>query len=121
MAIDANKYVEILIEEEEVNNIRIGQKVYLELDAIEDQELTGEVYYVSSAGTRDLNDIVQYQVLIKLLASDLSAIRTEMTVNASFVLDEKIDVLMIPLEYITSVDDATYVTLSGEVVQEVWL
>jgi hypothetical protein len=29
--------------------------------------------------------------------------------------------LMIPLEYITSVDDATYVTLSGEVVQEVWL
>jgi multidrug resistance efflux pump len=46
MAIDSNKYIEVLIEEEEVDNIFIGQEVDMTLDAAPDDSFVGEVYYV---------------------------------------------------------------------------
>lgn len=113
MAIDASKYIEVLIEEEEVNNLYVWQPVDITLDALEDTRFTGEIYYVSSAGQRDRNDIVQYQILIQYDDQD-SRIRSEMTVNADFIIERVEDILVVPVSYITKEWDQDWVTISDD-------
>ncbi len=118
MAIDANKYVEVLIEEEEVNNIYVWQEVRMTLDARDDITVLGEVYYVSSVWQRDLNDIVQYQILIKLTDTNDITLRSEMTINAEFVVEDTLATLVIPTEYLVKQDDSYFVTTGeGELIE----
>lgn len=93
-----SRYIEVQIEEEEVNTIVPWQRVELVLDAQPESTYEGIVYYVSPTWMRDLNDIVQYNVLITY--DESMKARSEMTVTANFIRDHVKNVVTIPLEYV---------------------
>ena len=124
------KYIEVFIEEEEVNNIRIWQEALVTVDAFEgieniensegaediwwwDGTYAGVVYHVSASGVRDANDIVTYQVLITL-DDRLESSRSQMTVTVEFVRDRVVETLTIPLEYIVKRDGKDMVRISEQ-------
>ncbi len=107
------RYIEVYIEEEEVGNIKSGQEVLIGLDAFPDETFSEKVYYVSSAGERDANDIVKYQVLISL-DTPVAWARSEMTINAEFVEEKLSNVIAIPLEYVTKLDGKDVVYLPSD-------
>lgn len=116
-----SRYIQVRIEEEEVNTITPGQRVELTLDANPDEIYEWRVYYVSPTWERDLNDIVQYNVLITY--DDAMNARSEMTVTANFIREHEKNVIVLPLSYILKKEgkDRVQIWESPDMLREVML
>ncbi|MEA3338941.1 MAG: HlyD family efflux transporter periplasmic adaptor subunit, partial [Chloroflexota bacterium] len=82
------------VDEMDVGRLAPGQSVQVTLDALPDVAVTGSVERVAPAATLQ-EGVVYYDVVIELDPID-APIRADMTANATIVVEELSDVLLIP-------------------------
>ncbi len=102
--------VVVKVSEDEIVETHVGQKVYVELEAIPGSRLDGQVEKVNRVPTMDNNGIVSYEVSIRLVKEDPS-ILDGMTAVANFVIAEATDVLVIPNAAVDKVESIQVVHL----------
>jgi HlyD family secretion protein len=92
---DASQYhVDVLVDETEVSQVKVGQKVTLTFDALPDAKVTGKVSRINPAGTVS-NGVVNYTVRVNLDPTE-AALRTDMTATASVIIDTHANALAVP-------------------------
>ncbi|MFH0776469.1 MAG: efflux RND transporter periplasmic adaptor subunit [Patescibacteria group bacterium] len=111
-------FIEVNVEEVEVNQISKGQKVIATFDAIEGKEVEGEVSFVSLTSTTD-GGIVTYPVRIILKNWSDVPIREGMTAYVDFVVGEAKDVLAVPVGAVVTKDGKSFVSMENGKSQEV--
>lgn len=85
---------EISLNEVDVAKIKVGQKVILTFDAIENLNLTGEVADIATIGTVS-QGVVSYSIKIGFDTQD-ARIKPGMSVSAAIITNVKQDVLLVP-------------------------
>nr|MDD3720846.1 efflux RND transporter periplasmic adaptor subunit [Candidatus Gracilibacteria bacterium] len=96
-----NIYIESYVEETDIQNVKLEQKVNLTFDAIEGLSLTGRVAYISDKSSVDTSGIVSYKVKIKFDNSK-KQVKEGMTANVDYITNELKHVLVIPLEAVSA-------------------
>ncbi len=99
-------FIEVNIEEADINKIKIGQTVYATFDAMDELKLDGEVSFISLTSKTNNNGIVTYLVRIVITNKGDNQIREGMTVFVDFVTAEAKDVLVIPVSSVKNVNDS---------------
>jgi len=110
--ITKQKLAEISLNEVDAAKVKVGQKVTLTFDAIEDLSLTGEVAEIDTLGTVT-QGVVTYNVKIVFDTQD-ERVKPGMSVSASIITNFKADVLLIPNGAVKSFADSTYVQMPDE-------
>ncbi len=103
------------IDELDIDGIEVGQTAKIVFDAFDDEEYEGTVEKISALGTNS-GGVTKYTVTISIEGSD--KFKTAMCATASIVIDEKSDVLLVPVDAIQSIDGAKYVTVTDGDTQE---
>lgn len=112
----ANLDVDINLDETDVSRIEMGMKVVVTVDAFPGVEVSGEVIKIAS--TADVQSgVVLYPVTVRLDPIDPSTgsgqalpLRSDMTVNVMFTLDERKDTLVVPFRAVETESGQAYVT-----------
>jgi len=109
-------FIEVNIEEADISNIKVGQKVYATFDALNSLKLEGEVTFISLTSNTDNSGIVTYLVRIVITNTGDAEIREGMTAFVDFITAEAKDVLVVPVAAVSNVDGNPSVqTASGEI------
>lgn len=82
------------VAEADVGDIRAGMRVEFTVDAYPDRMFTGEVKQVRYEAVA-VSNVITYDAVV-LVDNDDLALRPGMTANATFILDERRDVLVVP-------------------------
>lgn len=97
----------IALNEVDVAKVKVGQKVTLTFDAVEDLTITGDVAQVDAVGTVS-QGVVSYNVKIIFNVQD-ERVKSGMTVTANIILSSKLDVLLVKTSAIKSQNGSSYV------------
>jgi RND family efflux transporter MFP subunit len=104
--ITKSKIAEITLSEVDVANIKMGNKVTLTFDAIENLTITGEVIEVDSVGTAS-SGVVSYGIEIAFDTNE-DNVKSGMSVGATIITNSKNDVLTVPTTAVKLNDDGTH-------------
>ena len=107
-------FIEVDIEEADINKIKIGQTVYATFDALDSLMLDGEVSFISLTSKTNNNGIVTYLVRIVIIDKEDNQIREGMTVFVDFVTAEAKNVLTVPVSAVKNVNDSPSVLNSDK-------
>ncbi len=99
----------ISLNEVDIAQVAVGQKVTLSFDAISDLTLTGVVAEIDTIGTVS-QGVVTYNVKITFDTQD-ARIKPGMSVSASIITKVKQDILIIPNSAIKTQNNSQYVSL----------
>jgi HlyD family secretion protein len=105
--ITQSKIAKISLNEVDAANVKVGQKVTLTFDAIEDLSITGRVIEVDSVGTVS-QGVVSYGVEISLDTQD-DNVKPGMTVSATIITEVKQDVILVSSSAIKTSNGKSYV------------
>ncbi len=105
---------QVQVNEVDIANVSVGQKVTLSFDAVDGLQTTGKVEKIDSLGTID-QGVVTYNVIIDIDSLD-SRIKPEMSVSAAIITDVLQNVLVVPTSAVKTQNGSTYVEVlnSGE-------
>ena len=98
---------QVEVNEVDIANVNIGQKVSLTFSAIDSLTATGKVEKMDSRGTLT-SGVVTYNVTVGFDSLD-SRIRPEMSVSAAIITDTKQDVIVVPNSAVKSQNGSSYV------------
>ena len=98
-------FIEVNIEEADINKIEVGQKAYVTFDSLDELELEGEISFISLTSSTNNNGIVTYLVRVLITNKGENNIREGMTAFVDFVTAEAVDVLVIPVSAVSNVED----------------
>ncbi len=101
------KIAEISLNEVDIANIKVGQKVNLTFDAIDGLNITGEVAEMDAIGTVS-QGVVSYTVKIVFDTQD-DRVKPGMSVSAVIITDTKQDVLLVSSSAVKSTNGISYV------------
>jgi len=104
-------FVEVKIEQADINKIKNGQKAYASFEALDGLRLEGEIAFISLTSATDNNGIVTYLVRVVVNNKGETKIREGMTAQVDFVTAEKNDVLIAPVTAIRNVSNKPSVEL----------
>jgi HlyD family secretion protein len=107
--ITSEKIAEISLNEVDAANVKVGQKVTLTFDALEDVTITGKVLSVDTLGEVS-QGVVSYGVKIGLDTQD-DRVKSGMSITADIITDSKQDVLILPNSAVKSQGNSYYVEL----------
>jgi multidrug efflux pump subunit AcrA (membrane-fusion protein) len=108
-------FIEVNIEEAEINKLSSNQKVYATFDALDELELEGTISFMSLT-SKTSNGIVTYLVRIVIIDKGDNKIREGMTASVEFVTAEATDVLIIPVASVRNINGEPSVELKdGEI------
>jgi len=112
-------YVEVEVNELDVNKVELGQNVIISLDAIRNEEFTGEITSVSMAGDGS-SGVVNFAVTIQILETD-ERIKPGMTAAVEILVAEETAMLLVPNQAIRLENgvQVVYVVGSGEALRPV--
>jgi len=113
---DLNRMTSITyINEIDINQVRIGQKVIIGTDAFPDKKLSGSIVQISNVGQQLPNtDAKVFEVLVNLLNYD-PELKPSMTTSNKIITNTFDNVLFIPIQAIHSEDGKDYVyDVNGE-------
>lgn len=105
--ITKQKVVELSLNEVDAAAVKVGQKVTLTFDAVEDLSLTGKVASIDTIGTVS-SGVVSYTVDISFDTQD-DRVKSGMSANATIITEVKTDVLTVPSAAVKSQNDTNYV------------
>ncbi len=91
---DSRFHITVAVDELDVSRLRPGQDVQVSVEALPEADVTGIVESISPIASLS-RGIVAYEVVIALQPTD-QPLRTDMTANATVVVEELTDVLKIP-------------------------
>jgi HlyD family secretion protein len=94
----SNLELTVQVDEIDIGLVQLGQLVRVTLDALSDVDLTAEVIRIAPIGTQ-VGGIVSYDVGIALQSFD-PRVRVGMTAEATIIIEETTDVLVVPNLYI---------------------
>ncbi|MDQ1283733.1 MAG: hypothetical protein QG620_81 [Patescibacteria group bacterium] len=100
---------EVEVNEVDIAKVAIGQKVTIEMDALDGVNFFGKVEKIDSLGTVS-QGVVSYNVTVGFDSLD-ARIKPDMTVSASIITDEKQDVLKVPSSAVKTENNAFYVEI----------
>lgn len=104
---------QIEVNEVDIANVSIGQKVSLTFNAIDGLTSTGKVEKMDSLGTLT-SGVVTYNVIIGFDSLD-SRIKPEMSVSAAIITEEKQNVILVPNSAVKTQKGGSYVqVLNGQ-------
>lgn len=110
---------QIDVDELDILDIEIGQEVKITIDAISEtanEPIIGRVSEIALEGT-SMNSVTTYPVTISFEGND--KIKMGMNCSAEIIIENKENVLLIPVESITTRGDKYYVTLEDGTQKEV--
>ncbi|OGM60069.1 hypothetical protein A3A75_01545 [Candidatus Woesebacteria bacterium RIFCSPLOWO2_01_FULL_39_10] len=104
-------YFAVSADQSEVTDLKIGQKVKVVLDPFSDEEIEGEVIYISfTPKSGEVGTI--YEVKVKLSSNiNIQKVRIGMSGDAKFILIEKDAVLFVPPNFVKTDAKGRYVNL----------
>jgi len=88
-------HIEVMVDEIDIDQIAVGQEVDITLDALPDTIVTGEIAEIAPTAATSGAGVVTYLVTINIDPEGVT-LRPGMTANASIVVEQIDDVLMIP-------------------------
>jgi len=91
-------HVDVLVDETEIADVKIGQEAQVTLDALNGITLTGTVANIDPTGTVS-NGVVNYSVRVDLDPTE-AALKLDMTANASLIGEKAENVLAVPTKAI---------------------
>jgi multidrug efflux pump subunit AcrA (membrane-fusion protein) len=89
-----------VIDEIDIYQVKLGQKANIIVDAAPDTPLTGTVSFISPFGT-ETADVLNFAVTIDLDPTDIE-LKGDMTATADIIIQDKKDVLLIPVQTIVT-------------------
>jgi len=104
-------YVDVQVDETDLADIRVGQKVELTVDSIQNKKLTGSVTRVDPQATTSSN-VTTVKVEIEVLDHD-KRLLPGLSATCSFLAGDKNDVLTLPVKAVKQKDGKYYVTMPG--------
>jgi len=107
--ITPQKIAEITLNEIDAAKIKVGQKVNLIFDAIENFSVTGKVAEIDAIGSVT-QGVVSYGIKISFDVQD-KRIKPGMSVSASIIIESKPNVLLAPLSAVKTMGDISYVEI----------
>lgn len=108
-------FIEVNIEESDINKLTAGQKAYATFDAADGLELEGEVSFISLTSETSSNGIVTYPVKVLFQNTDDGQIREGMTASVNFITAGVADVLIVPVDAVRNVNGSPSVeSVDGE-------
>jgi HlyD family secretion protein len=109
--ITQQKIAEITLNEVDATEVKVGQKVTITFDAIDDLSVAGEVTNIDSIGTVS-QGVVTYSAQISLDLQD-ERVKPGMSVSTEIITKAKQDVLLVPNAAIKSQNNIKYVQVMG--------
>jgi len=103
------KIAEVSLNEVDVAQVKVGQKVTLTFDAVPDLTITGQVAEVDAVGTVS-QGVVTYTVKIGFDTQD-DRVKIAMSVSAAIVTEAKPNVLLVPNSAVKSQGGMSYVEI----------
>ncbi len=104
--------VKAQVDETDLGNIKIGQDTTILLDAYPKNKIDGKVVHIAYDSTT-VNNVTTY--LVDVIPNDTSSImRSGMTANVTFYIEEKKDLIVIPESALKYQDGVSYVQVRGE-------
>lgn len=100
----------IAVDELDLTSIRVGQKAQVKVDALSGRTFEGEVTSVSNVGTTS-NGVTTYVVVVSVKNTDQNELKYAMTATAEIYIQDKKDVLILPIEAVQTQRGKTYVSL----------
>jgi len=107
--ITSQKIAEITLNEIDAATVKVGQKVILEFDAVEDLSITGEVAEIDTLGTVS-SGVVSYGVKITFDVQD-ERVKSGMSLSANIIIESKQNILTVPIGAVKTMDDTSYVEI----------
>jgi HlyD family secretion protein len=92
--------ISAVLDEIDVPQVKIGQRVVVTLSSLSDLELSGKVTAISST-SKTQSGVVTYTVTIRVAPPDGVEVREGMSANADIIVEEASNVLIIPTQAIT--------------------
>ncbi len=102
-------YFVVEVSQEDLGQIKLGQKVNIELDTYPDIKINGEIFYISQIPTKDSSANNVYEVKIKFINNSLPTINLGMEGNANIIIENKIKRLSVDSSSILEVKDDKFV------------
>ncbi len=104
--------VKAQVDETDLGNIKIGQDTKILLDAYPKNEIDGKVVHIAYESTT-VNNVTTF--LVDVVPNEATSImRSGMTANVIFYIEEKKDLLIIPESALKYQDGASYVRIKNE-------
>jgi HlyD family secretion protein len=103
----------IPIDELDIAKIQVGQKANITVDALQEtlaKPLAGQVSKIAEEGT-STNGVTTYPVTVVI--DDTSGLKAGMNANAEIIVNQKKDILLVPLEAIQKTNGKTFVLTAG--------
>jgi HlyD family secretion protein len=104
-------YVDLLVSEVDIQQVKLGQPVSLTFDAILDREYGGEVVEIGEYGTSN-QGVVSFPVTVQLSAPD-ELVKPGMTAVANILTSQVEDVLQLPNRVIQEDNGRKFVYVMG--------
>lgn len=101
----------IQVDELDLPSIKMGLKAEIKADAISGKVFTGEVSQVSTVGTTT-SGVTAYDVVLSV--KDIGDLKYGMTATAEVLIQDKRDVLTLPIQAVQSAQGKRFVTLVKE-------
>ncbi|GAA0382253.1 efflux RND transporter periplasmic adaptor subunit [Paenibacillus motobuensis] len=103
-----NLSVKTQVDELDIPEVKKGMKARLQLDALPDQTIEGTVSDISNEGSAS-NGVSLFDVTIKMNPTD--GTRVGMTAEATIIVNEKEDILKLPIEAVQKLGEKYFVIL----------
>lgn len=114
--ITSQRMAELSLNEVDAAKIKVGNKVTLTFDAIDELTLTGKVAEVDAIGVVS-QGVVSYTIKIGFDSQD-ERIKPGMTVNAAIIVDVHQDVLIVPSSAVKTQNGTSYVLVLSSALGE---
>ena len=111
-----NMQIETLVDESDIGQVKVGQKVTFTVDAYSDETFTGTVRLVSRKAITE-NNVIYYTVYVDVDESKGMLLPT-MTARTEIIVDKAEDALIIPQNCIHWQNKKTYVKVYNEKTKE---
>ncbi len=98
----AKNYLEISVDELDINKITFGQEAYITIDALPDAKATGKIIGIAQEGATS-DGVTTYAVTIEV--GYVEGIKGGMSATATISLEKKENVLRVPSEALTNKKD----------------
>ena len=113
IANEANVYIGVAIDQEDISDITIGKEANVYFDAYPDEKFTGVVDSMSVTPAMSASSTVSYNIQIKL-SGDTNKLYQGMTGTVTFITKEVQDVVMVSNRTVTTENGKSYVKVKNE-------
>ncbi len=100
----------IAVDELDLTSIKVGQKAQVKVDALSGKTFEGEVTSVSNVGTTS-NGVTTYVVVVSVKNTSQNDLKYAMTATAEIRIQDKKNILIMPIEAVQTQRGKTYVSL----------